>query len=240
MKKNIFILSVSIILFSSCMWDSGNKIEGNGNVTTVNKTPGDFTGVELHGNYNVYLTVGNPAGVKIEADENLQQHIKMQVVNGVLKLETTDDAWLKSTHGVKVYLTSPEFRKILIPGAGSVTGQSKISSDEKVEIACSGAGSLKLEIDAPEVSASVSGAGSMNLSGETKKLTGDVSGLGSINAMNLLSEESDLTVSGVGNIEANASVKLKANISGTGSVKYKGDAQVEKTVSGLGSVSKAD
>ncbi|WP_207515500.1 head GIN domain-containing protein [Longitalea luteola] len=240
MKKSIFILLASTLLFNACMWDGDKRIEGNGNVTTVNKSPGEFTGVELRGNFEVYLTEGNQASVKIEADENLQQHIKVQVANGVLKLETTDDAWLKSRDGVKVYVTSPQFNNIKVISAGTVTGQSKISADGPLTIACPGAGSLKLDVDAPEINASISGAGEITLSGETKKFTAEVTGLGGINAMNLLTEESDLTIAGAGNVEVYASVKLDATISGAGNVRYKGGAQVDKTITGLGNVSKVD
>ncbi|WP_205513687.1 head GIN domain-containing protein [Longitalea arenae] len=237
MKKRIFYLLFCIAAFQSCMWD-GDRIEGNGNITTVNKSLGDFTGVELHGNYDVYLTEGSPAAVKIEADENLQQHIQLRVVNGTLKLETTDDVRLKSEKGIKIYITSPQYNKIEVSSAGAVTSQSKISADGPMRIACSGAGALKLDVDAPEITTSISGAGNIDLSGETKKFNGDVSGLGNISALNLLTEEADLTISGTGSIEIYASVKLTANISGAGNVKYKGDAQVSRNVTGAGNIEK--
>lgn len=239
MKKILINLLFAVVLFPSCMWD-GDRIEGNGNVTTVNKSLGDFTGVELHGNYDVYLTEGSPAAARIEADENLQQHIKLQVENGLLKLETTDDARLKARKGIKIYITAPEFNNIQVTSAGSVTGQSKISTDGPLRIACSGAGALELDVDAPEINTSISGAGHIRLAGETKKFSGDVSGIGNISAMGLLTEESNLDISGTGNIEIYASVKLTANISGAGNVKYKGDAQVSRNITGAGNLEKVN
>ena len=85
-----------------------------------------------------------------------------------------------------------------------------------------------------------SGSGGMDLSGETKKFSGDVSGSGDIRAMNLKSEESDLQVSGSGNIDVYASIKLDASISGSGDVRYKGDAKVNRSTSGSGDVRKVD
>src|SRR6185295_1904026 len=105
--------------------------------------------------------------------------------------------------------------------------------DGKVELSSSGSGSLKLEVDAPEIAAGISGAGFVDLSGETKKFNANVSGAGGIRAFDLKAEEAELGISGTGNMEVYSSVKLKASISGMGKVRYKGNPEVTKSVSGI-------
>lgn len=239
MKKITIILLVSIVLLNSCMWN-GHRVKGNGKVATENKQVGDFTGVELHAGFDVFLSEGSPASVKIEAEENILPHIELHIENGILNIETADKIWLRTHKPVKIFITSPSYNSIHVSSSGNITGQTKITNETKLDVGVSGSGELKLDVDAPEIEASVSGSGEMDLSGETKKFSGDVSGSGDIRALNLKSEESNLQVSGSGNIEVYASIKLDASVSGSGNIRYKGDAKVNSSTSGSGEVRKVD
>jgi hypothetical protein len=239
MKKIIIVLLGAIVLLNSCMLN-GHRVKGNGNVVTENKQVGDFTGVELQASFDVFLSEGSATSIKIEAEENIIPHIELHVVNGILNIETEDNIWLSTRKPVKIFITSPGYNNIQVSSSGTITGQTKISNATKLDISVSGSGELKLDVDAPEIETNVSGSGEMSLSGETKKFSGDVSGSGDIKAMNLKSEESDLQVSGSGNIDVYASIKLEANVSGSGDVRYKGDAQVTKNISGSGEVKKVN
>jgi hypothetical protein len=239
MKKISVLVAIALMGLSACFWH-GHRIKGNGNVITQNKQFGNISGVELHSSFDVYLTQGSPAGVRIEAEENIIPHIEMQVYNDVLNIETENNIWLQPRRRVKIYVTSPVFNSIECSGSGNIRSQTKISSDNKLKVHASGSGDINVDVDAPEIEAGVSGSGGIDLSGETKKIAGDVSGSGNIKAMNLMAEESDLNVSGSGNVQVFSSVKLKVNISGSGDVRYKGDAQVTSNVSGSGSINKVN
>lgn len=239
MKKTTIILLGAIFLLNACMWN-GHRVKGNGKVTTENKQFGDVTGVELHASFDVYISEGSPAGVRIEAEENIIPHIEMHVLNGVLNIEEEDNVRLRPRKPVKIYITSPGYSKIQVHSSGNIIGQTKITNDTKLDLSVSGSGEMKLDVDAPEIEANVSGSGEVHLSGDTKKISGDVTGSGEIKAMNLKSEEADLQVSGSGSIDVNASVKLDVNISGSGDVRYKGDPTVNKNVSGSGDIRKVN
>lgn len=209
-------------------------------MTTENKQFGNISGVELHSSFDVFLAQGSPAGVRIEAEDNIIPHIELQVYNDVLNIQTENGVWLQPRRRVKIYVTSPTFNSVQCTGSGNIRSQTKISNENKLKINASGSGDINLDIDAPEVEAGVSGSGGIELAGETKKIYGDVSGSGNIKAMNLKAEESELNVSGSGNVQVYSSVKVNANISGSGDVRYKGDAQVNKNISGSGRIKKVD
>jgi hypothetical protein len=239
MKKITIILLGAIVLLNACMWN-GHRVKGNGKVTTESKQFGDVTGVELHASFDVYISEGSPAGVRIEAEENIIPHIEMHVLNGVLNIEEEDNIRLRPKRPVKIYITSPGYSKIQVHSSGNIIGQTKITNDTKLDLSVSGSGEMKLDVDAPEIESNVSGSGEMHLSGDTKKISGDVTGSGEIKAMNLKSEEADLQISGSGSIDVYASVKLDASISGSGDVRYKGDPTVNKNVSGSGDIRKVN
>lgn len=239
MKKTAVLLLTALAGLTSCFWH-GHRIKGNGNMTTENKQFGNISGVELHSSFDVFLTQGSPAGVRIEAEDNIIPHIELQVYNDVLNIQTENGIWLQPRRRVKIYVTSPTFNSVQCTGSGNIRSQTKISNENKLKVSASGSGDINLEIDAPEVEAGVSGSGGIELAGETKKIYGDVSGSGNIKAMNLKAEESELHVSGSGNVQVYSSVKVNASISGSGDVRYKGDARVSSNVSGSGSIKKVD
>jgi len=103
----------------------------------------------------------------------------------------------------------------------------------------SGAGDINMDVNAPGITAEVSGVGNVNLKGETKTFDLDLSGASKVHCYDLLSESTKVEISGVGNADVYASVKLDAHVSGAGSVSYKGGAtNVSQEVSGVGSVKK--
>jgi len=239
MKKISLVLLIALVGLNSCFFH-GHRVKGNGQLTTQTKQFGDIKGVALSSDFDVFLIQGSPAGVKIEAEENIIPHIDMHIENDVLNIETEDNIWLQPRRHVKIYVTSPVFNVIHSSGSGNIKSETKITNDDKLKLGASGSGDIKIEVDAPEIAASVSGSGGIELAGETKKISGDVSGSGDIKAFNLMAEESNMNVSGSGNVQVYSSVKLVANVSGSGDVRYKGAAQTSTNVSGSGSVKKVD
>jgi hypothetical protein len=97
-----------------------------------------------------------------------------------------------------------------------------------------------MDVNAPAISAEVSGAGAVNLKGETKTFDLTLTGAGKAHCYELLSENTKVDISGAGDADVYASVKLNAEVSGAGSVTYKGGGTSNSHVSGAGSVKKVD
>ncbi len=57
---------------------------------------------------------------------------------------------------MKIYVTAPVYNKIETSGASDIIGEGKITNPEDLELRVSGAGDIKMELDAPRVSAEVS------------------------------------------------------------------------------------
>ncbi|HTD93286.1 MAG TPA: DUF2807 domain-containing protein, partial [Chitinophagaceae bacterium] len=92
---------------------------------------------------------------------------------------------------------------------------------------------LKISVDA-------SGACSIKIKGQTKDFRVDGSGSINVRAFELLSENSDIDISGACDVEVYASVKLTAGASGSSDIKYKGNGSVSTDISGAGSVKKVE
>ncbi|MCS3802004.1 head GIN domain-containing protein [Niastella sp. OAS944] len=240
MKKITGIVLAIVILGASCMMD-GHRVKGNGNLTTQSKSISDINGVELHTSFDVILSEGSPSNVKITAEENIIPYIDLQEENGVLNIRTKDNTWLRTHKGVKIYVTAPSFSRVANTGSGDITAETRISNDSRITINSTGSGNVKLDVDAPEVEASISGSGDVKLSGETKQFHGKCTGSGDIRAMDLRAEEANVRSSGSGDIDVFSSVKVTSSISGSGDIRYKGGAQVvSSSKSGSGDLRKVD
>src|SRR5687767_14246408 len=159
MKKIATVFLIAVVLYSACDVVNSHRVKGDGNMTSENVQIGDFTGVENHTSFEVYLTQGNSTAVKIEAEKNILSYIDVHTENGMLNIDTKEgNVWLDATQPVKIFVTAPAFSRIHNTGSGSITGQTKITHDSKLDISSTGSGASKLDVDAPEITASVTGS----------------------------------------------------------------------------------
>lgn len=240
MKRN-FLPAIFLLLLSACDFIGGERIEGSGNVTTQDRSVTGFSSVHSHGFFNVYLSSGTAQSVRIEAEDNLQSYIETNLNGSELEITTKDGYRLKTNKEVKIFITSPDFKKVQLSGSGDIVSQNQIAGADKIELSLSGSGNIKVQVNAPEVESDMSGSGDINLSGEARRFRGSVSGSGNIQAMDLKTEETSIRISGSGNADVFASAKLEVKVTGSGDVRYKGGVQqVTSSITGSGSVKKID
>jgi hypothetical protein len=240
MNRYFFFALLFTITFSSCKYVGGKRIRGNGTVLTENREAGTFNGVHVSGNADLYVKQDSVYSVRVEADENLMEHIITEVNDGTLKIRPRDGANLKPSRSIKVYVSGPSFSNFRASGACDILSENKITSSDAISIHLSGASDVKMELMSPKVEAGLSGAGSITLWGQTKNFTVEGSGSTDIKCFDLQSENTNVEISGAGDAEVFASVQLDVRVSGAGDVKYKGNATVSKQISGAGSVKKVE
>ena len=242
--KQIFILAVSaVIIFSSCREVFAKRIRGNGNIVTKTRSvSSDFNSVHLSGgNIDVYAKQDSTPGISVVADENLQEYIDIDINGGVMHIHPREGYKLTSRERLKVYVSSPAYREFESSGAGDIFSEGQIHSTEMLSFDLSGNTDIKMNVDAPKVTAELSGAGNINLQGQTKDFDVSVSGSADIKCFDLRAENVKVHISGAGDAEVFASVKLDAHVSGAGDIRYKGNPpQVIHNTSGAGSIQKAD
>jgi hypothetical protein len=237
-----FWLFLTLPLFlGACQGLGGKRVHGDGNIQSDDHAISSFKILHLSVAANVYLSTGDHASVKIEGDNNLLKYVDVEQTGDVVTVRSHEGFNLIPTGDLKVYVTNPTYEKIEASGACNIESQNKLTSPDGLEMHMSGAGNIKLEVDAPRVDARLSGAGNIYLKGQSKDVRLTLSGAGNAHCYDLLAENTDVNISGFGSAEVYASVKLSASVSGAGNVDYKGNAtDVEQHVSGAGGVHKAD
>jgi hypothetical protein len=239
MRKLTSILIAGAFILTSCNYFGGKMVRGNGVLQAQQRNITDFKGVSVTGDMDVILVPGSSFNVRVEADENLLSYIETEKDGDVLVVAPRKGYNLRPETELKIYVTAPIINEVEVVGSGSVVSQGTITANNKLRTDVSGSGDVKLDVDAPEVAAEITGSGNINLGGNTRKFNAEITGSGDLMSFNLLSETTDVEISGSGNAKVFASKQLGIEINGSGNVDYKGNpASINQDVAGSGNVRK--
>lgn len=206
-------LALVMLLLNGCHWVG---VHGNGHVTTESRTIPNFTKVEADGAFTINWVPG-PSSLKITTDSNLFEYIRTDVSDDRLHLE-----WIKplrGTHGIKVEITSPALARVTLNGAVRLSATN---------------------LSGPEFYLDANGATKAVLTGTVNAMSAEMNGASRLDADSLVTRAMELSISGAGRAEVNATEVLKVSISGAGKVIYSGNPTVSKEISGAGSVKPRD
>jgi len=198
MNKFGWIALALTVSLGSCRHFMGKRIHGNGNIKTEDRSVSSFKNVDVSGAAKVMVSQGDQHSVKVEGDENLLQYIEVEQEGDKIRIKERPGFNLQPSGDIRVYVTAPVFNNIDASGASDIIGQTKISNPEEMKMHVSGAGNIKMELDAPRLTFRMSGAGSIYIKGQTKELELEMSGAGSAHFYDLLSENTRVNLSGVG------------------------------------------
>ena len=218
----------------------GGAIAGSGKVDTKSYQVSDFDAIAMDYPADVTITQGKSESVKIEAEDNLLPQLNVEVRNGTLHFENSEQNWrdrVNPTKPVLITITVVELNKVQFPTAGKMLIE-ELQTDS-LSVSVSGAGDVTLtDLDAGSLDFSLSGAGNINVDGMAKSLEISISGFGNFNGSELETQSADVHISGAGSATVWVKETLGASISGAGSINYYGAPSVNEHISGVGSVRK--
>ena len=221
---------------SSCIINMSETIYGNGNVVSEERPVSGFDGLRVSSGIDVIMRQGTGESLEIEADDNLMEHIKTEVVDNTLKIFT--DKNIRKAKAMVAYLEYKELSSIRISSAGDVTGENTLQTD-KLRIDISSAGDLELDVQAEEIRCDISSSGDARLSGSADILEADLSSAGDLSAYELITRECKVSCSSAGDARVFATEELDLRCSSAGSIFYRGDADlVSSHTSSAGTISK--
>lgn len=240
MRQITIVAASALLLFTSCREIFAKRVRGNGNVVTQNRSAGQFNSIDVGGSIDVYVKQDSTSSIKVETDDNLQQFVETIEDGGVLRIKTTMGYNLNPSRAIKVYVSAASFKSLEASGACNIVGDGTIKSASTIEFGLSGSCNATVNVEAPKVSVDASGACTISLKGATKDFNVQGSGSTDVKCFDLMAENVYLDLSGAGDAEVYASVKLNGSLSGSADVSYKGAAQTDVSTSGASSVKKVN
>lgn len=215
--RNIFAAIAVAFLFASC---SKDVVHGDGSVVTSERTVSSFSGVEVSGANNVYITYAPTVSVSVNGYENLVSHYITEVRDGKLHLHYDDDINVKNDN-IQIHITMPTFDDLELSGSCSINAAGNFDNTNELEISTSGNGNINIEdisVNAYEVNSS---------------------GNSNISTLGVKAKTADVEISGSSTVTLSVQDKLDVHISGSGKVCYKGEpAEINTDISGSGNVIK--
>lgn len=240
MKKSILLVVFSALFFTTianAQW-SNNKVKGNGKVITEKRTTAGYDEINVSGFFDVVLVSGKEGAISIQGEENLLPYIKVEVEGNVLKIHTEKNVNISTNKNIVLTVPFEQISFVSLSGSGDVKSKNTIvSSNFKAKL--SGSGDLTLDVKATDFEASLSGSGDVVVTGSSDNFVSKTSGSGDVDAVNLVTKNANLTISGSGDMKVNCSESLIARVTGSGDIIYKGNPESKDTkVSGSGEISK--
>lgn len=177
--------------------ESGLKSDG---VPAERRDVQPFDAVRLIGCANLVVRVSQVSSVNVTADSGLRSRIATRVENGTLVIET-DGEHFQSTCGVRIDISMPALRRLVLYGAGhaAVDGQdARENGPFRVEI--DGSASARWSGTATTLDAAVMGSGEIRLEGQAESLRASIDGSGMVDARALSVAEAGVEVCGTGQV----------------------------------------
>ena len=221
MKTKLTLLSIvtALMFVTSC---SISGVTGNKNIIKQNRTMKEnFTSVKVSEGINLFLSQANKTSVTVEADENIQNLLKTEVENGVLKIYFSD-AVRKATRNV--YVSMPEITKIAASSAADVKTETLISSKNLTLDASSGA-DMEVKIEAENLTCEASSGADIDLTGTCKTANIHASSGADIDAKELNSDTVIANSSSGADISVSVNKDITANASSGADITYYGNPE---------------
>lgn len=220
--KAIVAIVVSLF-FSSCNFMG---IKGSGNITTENRTvTGDFTTVNIDDGMEVIIEQGPQSAITVEADDNLQKHIKTEVKNGELYI-SSDENISNGAKRITVRLTN--IKGISCDGGSSIRSSGMLKGNS-IDLSSDGGSSMEVRVEAKSLNCDASSGSSLAIAGTTHNIEADASSGSSIEADKLVAANVKADASSGSSITVNPIDKLKADASSGSTIYYVGTpAKMEK------------
>lgn len=214
--KKIFLLMALVFWCAAILYAMSDRIKGSGSLTTESRSVENFNGAHVMGSGQVYITQGSTQSVKVEADNNIIEHVKTEVRGGTLHIGMEDGSY--SNYTLKVYLTMPDVRRLEVSGSGDISALSALN--------------------VKELSSIIRGSGNISIKGKADEHKVEIYGSGDVEAADFEAEQASIKIAGSGDCKIYAVKNLSVKISGSGDVRYKGNPLVSQTIRGSGDVKK--
>ncbi|HRD56689.1 MAG TPA: DUF2807 domain-containing protein [Ferruginibacter sp.] len=191
--KKLFVAFFAIATLASC---SKDNIVGSGNTSIEARPLSNFSKIDVEGNTNVSIVYGNNFEVKVEAYQNLLQHLKTTVSNGTLKIGYKSGTGISNDNS-HVYITLPSLTKVMAKGLciinvasgnedvfeAELTGNPKLKAFDltarEAKITMTGQGIAEITVG-EDLDVTITGTSTVYYKGNPNTVSSDITGNGRV------------------------------------------------------------
>jgi hypothetical protein len=231
-KLTTAILATTLVLGSvSCKKD----LVGEGPVTSQTRNIGQFTGIDLRMNGNVYYTKDASVKLEIIAPQSIHSMLETSIIDNRLVIRYSNGKTYDADESIRINVSAPDVNSFLLNTSGSIFCMNEIQP-ANLYLRTSGSGNISLQkviTNAIDASSTMSGritAGAGTAVSEKLKTDGS----GKIDLSAIAAANASTHIAGSGDIKVKVSDNLDVTINGSGSVYFSGNPFISTHISGSG------
>jgi len=208
--------ATAIVLFlASCEF---RGVEGSGNVTTENRpVTGDFTSIDASHGLDIIVEQSDKLSITVEADDNVQPHIKTKIENGVLIITSNINSYSNATKTITVQL--PVIHNLEVSSGASLKSRNTLKS-KAIYVKSSSGSEADVTIEAEKATCETSSGGNINIDGKAISLEAAASSGSVLDAERLLSNDVIASGSSGSSIDVHPLLSLNADASSGSNINY--------------------
>lgn len=104
--KKLYFLLIALVITSVAMGQKKEKIKGSKIVTVTQKEVEPFENLEIEDNLEIFIIKGDKQSIEIEADDNLHDVLKYEMIGNSLRLSSTKEVTGAKKFSVRVTYTN--------------------------------------------------------------------------------------------------------------------------------------
>lgn len=228
MKTNVIFTAIVMLslIFTSCKKEE-QYVTPSSHISTVTKSVSAFSKLEVMDPFNVYVTYSDAEEmIRIEANENLQQYIRIAEQNDLLKIELDDQLAIRRGDAVlNVYITTRQASEFTAGGAANIFLQNQLI-EQRAEVYLSGASSFTGSLLVNEFLSRIIGASNLDLHGAADHFSIEASGACVMNDFGFHVQDLTADLDGASTVSLTVMRQLSVKARGSSTVYYKGDAAI--------------
>jgi Putative auto-transporter adhesin, head GIN domain len=210
------LMAVLLVLFTGCVFNLGGRgVRGSGTVKTESRSATEFSSIAFNSEGKVTVQQTGKESLTISAEENLLPLLETHVTNHILSIGTVNNANINPTKSMEFAIEVKSLDSFNMTGAGSIEAKA---------------------IQAKHLTIGLTGAGEMSIEGNADSLDLNLEGVGNYNGEGFKTKQATVRSQGVGSAVLNVSDQLDVSVSGIGTVEYIGSPKVQKSGEGLGHI----
>lgn len=240
LKKHIIYSCLGTLMTLSLSCRKEQCLKGNNYVQKQEVEVNPFTAVSANLSATVELvhdTSSKAPFVEIISEENVAEHIGVNVVNDMLKL---DLGFCFTQHkDINIIVHYDTLNTIHLKGPSEITTQ-QIMQQDMLTLINEGSGTINVNVNAQHIKSTINANGSIYINGHVTNHISLVNGTGKINGYNCFVENHQAQTNGSGYTYSQVNSILGVNITGSGNVYYRGNPLITDTISGSGRIINAN
>jgi hypothetical protein len=210
------LMAVLLALFTGCVFNLGGRgVRGSGTVKTESRSVIGFSSIAFNSEGKVTVQQTGKESLTISAEENLLPLLDTHVTNHILSISTVNNTDINPTKSIEFAIEVKSLEGFNMTGVGHI--EAKGIQGKNLKIALTGAGDMSIEGSADSLDLNLEGVG--NYDGESLK-----------------TKQAKVHSEGVGSAVLDVSDQLDVSVSGIGAVEYIGSPKVQKSGEGLGHI----